>query len=153
MSDIVEQIVDMVARSSVTAVTVRAQGLRVTVRKPGGPAEEPLRVSHLHEIVAPEPEPTPGPGAVSETESRDAWAIRAQRVGVFRHAEPRIGPGDTVRRGQTVGTIVAMNLPSEVRATRDGVVSGVLVDDGAPVEYDQPLFALSDIEHLPGEDV
>ncbi|MBM3495516.1 MAG: hypothetical protein FJX72_14515 [Armatimonadetes bacterium] len=142
----VERIVDLVARSSVRAVTVRAPGLRVTVRKPAGHALEHAReqthATHDHAVA------TIGHAA----ESHDAWAIRAQRVGVFRHADPRIVPGMPVRNGQSVGVIVSMNLPSDVRAHRDGIVSGVLVEDGSPVEFDQPLFSLSGIADLPAEE-
>jgi acetyl-CoA carboxylase biotin carboxyl carrier protein len=149
MSDIVEQIVNLVARSAVSAVTVRTPELRVTVRKPATASADP-------DHPVPRPAfPTvarlePAPRAEASAES-DLWTIRAQRVGVFRHAEPKITAGTSVRRGQTVGSIVSMNLPSEVRAHRDGVVSGVLVEDGSPVEFDQPLFSLSGAEGLPGD--
>ena len=68
-------------------------------------------------------------------------------VGTFYRApEPGAAPfvtvGDLVRPGQVVGIVEAMKLMNEVTAERAGRVTEVLVDDGRPVEYDQPLVAL-----------
>jgi acetyl-CoA carboxylase biotin carboxyl carrier protein len=152
MSDIVERIVDLVAGSAVRAVTVSAPGLRVTVRKRAWTGAE-LAEAYGH---APADTTSRRAGAPSMTgdsdHARDAWTIRAQRVGVFRHADPRIVPGTMVRVGQSVGVIVSMNLPSDVRAHRDGVVGAAMVDDGAPVEFDQPLFVIAEAVSLPDEE-
>ncbi len=145
--DVVEQIVDLVARSSVNAVTVRAAGLRVTVRKGSVRTEEAGHMPHTSPAAIGSAGGAHGPAASGaqprDERQADAWVIRAQRVGVFRHADPRLAPGMVVTAGQPVGTIVSMNLPSEVKSQCDGIVSGVLVEDGSPVEYDQPLFAIA----------
>lgn len=155
MGDLVEQIVDLVARSSVGSVTVRSQGLRITVRKASLPSDQG---DGLRAASHPAPDVSGGSGeaathgAAADTANQaDAWVIRAQRVGVFRHADPRVTPGMPVVMGQAVGTIISMNLPSEVRAHRGGIVSGVLIEDGSPVEYDQPLFTIADAGQLPGD--
>jgi acetyl-CoA carboxylase biotin carboxyl carrier protein len=41
-----------------------------------------------------------------------------------------------------VGVIESMKLPSEVRSHCTGVIAEVLIEDGVPVEFDQPLFVL-----------
>ena len=152
-TDMVEQIVDMVARSSVREVTVRGMGFRVTVRKDLAPSAEgpwPQDPSHLStdtaQLLGEGGRPVSG---ATEDGAADAWVIRAQRVGVFRHADPCVAIGMSVIAGQPVGTIVSMNLPSEVRANRDGIVASVLVEDGSPVEYGQPLFSLAAPGDLP----
>jgi len=50
--------------------------------------------------------------------------------------------GDTVRAGQVVCIVEAMKLMNEIQSDADGVVAEVLVEDGQPVEYGQPLFRL-----------
>ena len=55
---------------------------------------------------------------------------------------PFVAVGDLVRPGQPVGIVEAMKLMNEVTADRAGRVVAVLVEDGEPVEYDQPLVAL-----------
>ncbi|MET8042871.1 biotin/lipoyl-containing protein [Micromonospora sp. NPDC005215] len=74
-------------------------------------------------------------------------AVRAPIVGTFyRAAEPGAKPfvavGDLVRPGQPVAIVEAMKLMNEVTADRAGRVVAILVEDGHPVEYDQPLVEL-----------
>jgi len=50
--------------------------------------------------------------------------------------------GNSVKAGDTVCIIEAMKLLNEIEADRDGVVKAVLVENGQPVEYGQPLFVI-----------
>ena len=64
----------------------------------------------------------------------------------FTRAESDAGPfvrvGDLVEAGQTVCIIEAMKLMNEIEADIGGEVARVLVENGHPVEYGEPLFAL-----------
>lgn len=69
-------------------------------------------------------------------------------VGVFYHAsepgaEPFVSVGSLVRPGQQVGIIEAMKLMVPVEADRAGRIVEVLKGNGEPVEYAEPLFALT----------
>ncbi|MFI6781276.1 acetyl-CoA carboxylase biotin carboxyl carrier protein [Micromonospora sp. NPDC050276] len=92
--------------------------------------------------------PTPAaPPAVSRPPVPGRAAVRAPIVGTFyRASEPGARPfvavGDLVRPGQPVAIVEAMKLMNEVTADRAGRVAAILVDDGQPVEYDQPLVEL-----------
>jgi len=57
-------------------------------------------------------------------------------------APPFVRPGDHVKQGQTLGIVEAMKLMNPVESPRDGEVAGVLVGDGEPVEFGQPLVRL-----------
>ena len=85
--------------------------------------------------------------AVLEEPTAIPTLLRSPQVGTFYvSAEPKGEPflhiGDTVEQGQVIGLIEAMKLISEVEAESAGVVRRVLVEDGQPVEYGQPLFEL-----------
>ncbi|WP_412100248.1 acetyl-CoA carboxylase biotin carboxyl carrier protein [Micromonospora ureilytica] len=74
-------------------------------------------------------------------------AVRAPIVGTFYRApepgaRPFVAVGDLVRPGQPVAIVEAMKLMNEVTADRAGRVAAILVEDGQPVEYDQPLVDL-----------
>lgn len=76
--------------------------------------------------------------------------IRAETVGVFyRASEPGAAPfvevGDLVSPGQQLGIIEAMKLMIPIQSDVDGELTSVLVEDGASVEYDQPLFAIATV--------
>nr|WP_231925441.1 acetyl-CoA carboxylase biotin carboxyl carrier protein [Micromonospora purpureochromogenes] len=105
-------------------------GATETGRVPDAPAVAP--------VAPPSPRPAPPAGRIE---------VRSPMVGTFYRApEPGAAPfvtvGDLVRPGQVVGIVEAMKLMNEVTAERAGRVTEVLVDDGRPVEYDQPLVAL-----------
>jgi acetyl-CoA carboxylase biotin carboxyl carrier protein len=77
--------------------------------------------------------------------------LTSPAVGVFYHAkepgaEPFVAMGSAVESGQQVGIVEAMKLMIPVEADRAGIVVGVLKANGAPVEYDEPLFALAATE-------
>ncbi|MET8086371.1 biotin/lipoyl-containing protein [Micromonospora sp. NPDC005237] len=74
-------------------------------------------------------------------------AVRAPIVGTFYRApepgaRPFVAVGDLVSPGQPVAIVEAMKLMNEVTADRAGRVAAILVEDGQPVEYDQPLVEL-----------
>jgi len=57
-------------------------------------------------------------------------------------SEPYVLPGGEVRKGQIISIIEAMGIRNEVRSDHDGKVMSLLVKNGQPVEYGQPLLAL-----------
>jgi acetyl-CoA carboxylase biotin carboxyl carrier protein len=68
-------------------------------------------------------------------------------VGTFyRTASPAtkafVEIGDTVKTGQTVCIIEAMKLMNEIEADKDGVIKAILVENGQPVEYGEPLIVI-----------
>lgn len=88
--------------------------------------------------------PAPAPEPVEHSGRR---FVRAPLVGTFYQtpqpgAAPFVAPGDQVEEGQTVGIVEAMKLMNPVAADRAGRVVEVLVGNGEPVEYDQPLVVL-----------
>lgn len=92
------------------------------------------------------PAPGPPPALIRPSVPGRA-AVRAPIVGTFyRSPEPGAAPfvavGDLVRPGQPIAIVEAMKLMNEVTADRAGRVSAILVEDGQPVEYDQPLVEL-----------
>ena len=73
--------------------------------------------------------------------------IKSPIVGTFyAGASPEAGPfvrvGDFVEAGQTVCIIEAMKLMNEIEADISGEVARIMVENGQPVEYGEPLFAL-----------
>jgi acetyl-CoA carboxylase biotin carboxyl carrier protein len=77
----------------------------------------------------------------------DEHIIKSPIVGTFYAGpSPDAGPfvkvGDSVQAGQTVCIIEAMKLMNEIEADISGEVVRVLVENGQPVEYGEPLFAM-----------
>jgi acetyl-CoA carboxylase biotin carboxyl carrier protein len=73
--------------------------------------------------------------------------VEAPMVGTFYRAsgpaaDPYVREGDVVKEGQIVCIIEAMKLMNEIEAKVSGRVSKILVENGQPVEYGQPLFLI-----------
>ena len=73
--------------------------------------------------------------------------MRAPMVGTFYRApapgaKAFVEVGQTVKSGQTLCIIEAMKMLNQIESDRDGVVSQILVENGEPVEFDQPLFVI-----------
>jgi len=89
--------------------------------------------------VAPEPvAPAPVEGEL----------VKAPMVGTFYRApspgaSPFVEVGQTVKEGEPLCIIEAMKLLNEIEADKSGVVKEILVENGEPVEYGQPLFVIA----------
>ncbi|WP_435819484.1 acetyl-CoA carboxylase biotin carboxyl carrier protein, partial [Micromonospora tulbaghiae] len=121
--------------------------LEVEWHDPAAPAQRAAEPAEALPARAAEPAARAAPVA-------DRPAVRSPVVGTFYRAPepgamPFVAVGDLVRPGQVVGIVEAMKLMNEVTAGQAGRVVEVLVDDGKPVEYDQPLIAL---EPVTGQD-
>lgn len=84
----------------------------------------------------------------AESESKNEVSgkvVVSPLVGTFyaapaEDAEPFVKAGDTVKKGQTLAIVEAMKLMNEIESDYDGVIEEILVENGQPVEYNQPLF-------------
>jgi len=90
--------------------------------------------------------PAPAPASAMAA-SELAGAIKAPMVGTaYLQPQPDAAPfikiGDTVREGQTLLIIEAMKVMNQIPSPRGGRVAQILVEDGAPIEYGQPLVVL-----------
>lgn len=80
------------------------------------------------------------------TSSNDK-VVKAPIVGTFYASSspnkpPYVKVGDTVKKGDVIMIIESMKLMNEVQSDFDGVVKEILVQDGSPVEYDQPIMII-----------
>lgn len=83
-----------------------------------------------------------------EEEGDDMVIIKSPLVGTFYDApasesKPFVKIGDHVKKGQVLAIVEAMKMMNEIESVCDGTVSEILVTNGSPVEYGQPLFKIS----------
>ena len=112
----------------------------VTLTTTAAPAAGPVAVA------APEAKPAAAPPA-QPAAGQDGHVVKAPMVGTFYRspspdAKPFVEVGQPVKEGDTICIIEAMKLMNEIEADASGVVKAVLVENGQPVEYGQPLFIL-----------
>jgi acetyl-CoA carboxylase biotin carboxyl carrier protein len=160
--DKLQELIRIFEASELSEIEIEEGGRRMRLKKPrpivsyGGqmvPMPPPdVRGTQvvLHEAVASVPSSVP---ARPEKEAEKAITIDSPMVGVFYVAPapgepPFLNPGDTVDEGQTVCIVEAMKLMNEVTAKFPCVVEKVLVENGEPVEYGQPLFVVRPIDQV-----
>ena len=80
-----------------------------------------------------------------EEEKENYFVVESPMVGTFYRApapgaEPFVKEGDYVEKGQTLCIIEALKVMNEIESEVSGIVKKILVENGQPVEYGQPLF-------------
>ena len=89
----------------------------------------------------------PAPGGQQVLPEPEGHVVKSPMVGTFyRSAAPGAKPfveiGDTVQTGDPLCIIEAMKLMNEIEADQSGTVKAILVENGQPVEYGQPLIVI-----------
>jgi acetyl-CoA carboxylase biotin carboxyl carrier protein len=153
-----KKLIDLVEESGVAELEVTEGEEKVRIVK-GSPAREaavpyvvaqaPASFPSQPVALAPAPAAAPGPGPapVAPAPAAEGHVLKAPMVGTFyRAASPGSKPfaeiGDTVKAGQTVCIIEAMKLMNEIEADKDGSIKAILVENGQPVEYGEPLIVI-----------
>ncbi|MGF0242103.1 acetyl-CoA carboxylase biotin carboxyl carrier protein [Rhodococcus sp. IEGM1300] len=103
-------------------------------------------------MQAPAPAPAAAPVAAAAPAAPAAPVLngtvaRSPMVGTFYRKSSPSSPsfvevGQTVKKGDTLCIVEAMKMMNHIEAETSGVIESILVEDGQPVEYDQPLFTI-----------
>ncbi|QHF48673.1 acetyl-CoA carboxylase biotin carboxyl carrier protein [Pseudomonas sp. S49] len=87
------------------------------------------------------------PAAAAAAPALNGTVARSPMVGTFYRKSSPTSPsfvevGQTVKKGDTLCIVEAMKMMNHIEAETSGVIESILVEDGQPVEYDQPLFTI-----------
>ncbi len=98
--------------------------------------------------VAPPPPPAAAEDVCETDEAIEGHIIRSPMVGTFYRAPSPganafVEEGDSIATGDTLCIIEAMKILNQIESDIAGVVKKILVENGQPVEYDQPLFVIA----------
>ncbi len=145
----IKTLIDLVQQSGISELEITEGEERVRISR-GTAASVPAVPAAPAVTVAPAAVPAAAPAAASAPEAEpvpEGHVIRSPMVGTFyRSSAPGakvfVEIGQAVKAGETLCIIEAMKLLNEIEADQDGVVKAVLVENGQPVEYGEPLFIL-----------
>ena len=147
----VKKLIELIEESGVAEIEIKEgeESVRISRQSQTSPA-----MMAAPAAFAPPPAPTAAPAAVMEApaaepaaEAIEGHAIKSPMVGTFYRA-PSPGAtafvevGQTVSAGDTLCIIEAMKLLNQIEADKAGTIKAILVENGQPVEYDQPLFII-----------
>lgn len=114
-------------------------GREVVVLSPSTQGASPPAAQAAALVSAPAPE--------EKAPVMEGHLVKAPMVGTFYRsgspgAKPFVEIGDAVKAGQPICIIEAMKLMNEIEADKDGVVKAIMVENGQPVEYGEPLMMI-----------
>jgi acetyl-CoA carboxylase biotin carboxyl carrier protein len=147
--DLVRRLAELLDQNGLTEIEVEDEALRIRIARQPGPAASV--VHHAAPLAVPAPPPAATAPAPAETgasaPAHHANAVRSPMVGTaYLSSEPGgrpfVAPGKRVEAGDTLLIVEAMKVMNPITATQGGTVREVLVENGQPVEFDQPLVVI-----------
>jgi len=143
--NLIKKLVKLVDSSDITDLEVEENGLRVKIAKKirgGQVVAQPQILSTSIPLVQQISELKP-----SEEIKENLHEIRSPIVGTFYRApapdaDPYVQVGDNISVGTVLCIVEAMKLMNEIESDVNGKILKILVDNGKPVEYNQPLFLI-----------
>jgi acetyl-CoA carboxylase biotin carboxyl carrier protein len=138
----------IVSEHHLTELVVESAGTTITVRREAPAVMQAMQAMPMQTYApAPSAAPVAAPVAAAPVVDDKAHVVTSPFVGTFyRKPNPDsptyVNLNDRVEKGAVLCIVEAMKLMNEIEADAAGVIVGILVEDGAPVEYGQPLFKI-----------
>ena len=122
--------------------------VRITRAVPAASPQPGAPPTQIHSIAAPPAAKAPDATAAATLPSPEGHVVKSPMVGTFYRAgapgsKAFVEVGDSVQAGDPLCIIEAMKLMNEIEADQAGVVKAILVENGQPVEYGQPLVVIA----------
>lgn len=143
-------LIDLVAESDIAELEVTEGESKVRIVKSGAAPQNQVVMMQPQALAqSPMPSSSAAPQVVVPAASAEPQGhiVKSPMVGTFYRSSapgspPFVEVGATVKEGQTLCIIEAMKLLNEIDADASGVIKQILVENGQPVEFGQPLFII-----------
>ncbi len=138
-------LIDLVSESNVSELEITEADGKVRIVKAGA-APIVMQTVAAPAVAAPAaPAAAAAPAEAPAAPVETGHVVKSPMVGTFYRASSPgakafADVGDVVKAGQAVCIIEAMKIMNEIEADMDGTITKILVENGQPVEYGQPLF-------------
>jgi acetyl-CoA carboxylase biotin carboxyl carrier protein len=150
----IKAIIDLMKKNSITEFELEEKDSKLRLKRGlgGAPASQADDSQQMNSVPAPVMQPMAVPAAVPTTAPATPAGvptgeieIKSPMIGTFyRSPSPEAGPyadaGTEVNSETVVCIIEAMKVMNEIKSEVKGVITNVLVENGKPVEFGQPLF-------------
>ncbi|MDX9886032.1 acetyl-CoA carboxylase biotin carboxyl carrier protein [Thauera sp.] len=139
-----KKLIDLVQESGISELEVTEGEEKVRIAKHAAAAPATYYAPPAAPAAAPAPTVAVAAGASALP---DGHIVKSPMVGTFYRAgapgaKPLVEVGQTVAEGDRLCIIEAMKLMNEIETDASGVIKAILVENGEPVEYGQPLFVI-----------
>jgi acetyl-CoA carboxylase biotin carboxyl carrier protein len=145
-----KKLIDLVQESGISELEITEGEEKVKIVKGGGVTLSASQVPAQPPPAAPMPPTSAAAAPVAAAEpaaGQEGHVVKAPMVGTFYRspspdAKVFVEVGQAIKEGETICIIEAMKLMNEIESDASGVVKAILVENGQPVEYGQPLFII-----------
>lgn len=143
----VKELIALLEESGIDEIEVKDGEKSVRVRRNTAAPVASYAVAPASSPATPTP-PVGDPSAEQAESGVKGHAVKSPMVGTFYQspspgASPFVAVGQQVAEGDAVCIIEAMKMMNTIEADKAGVIEKILVEDGQPVEFDQPLFVIT----------
>ncbi len=140
----VKKLIELLEESGITEIEIHEGEESVRVSRANTAPDAVTYMAPTAAVSAPTAVASATPAAAGEA---DGQVVRAPMVGLFYEAAAAGKPafvtlGKTVRKGDVLCVIEAMKIMNQIEADVGGVIAKIMVENGDPVEYGQPLFVI-----------
>ena len=146
----VKKLIEMLEESGIDELEIREGEESVRISRHSKTPAQPYYAPAPAPVAAPVAAPAPAAPVAAEAPSAPALnghVVKSPMVGTFYRTPAPTSPafvevGKTVKVGDTICIVEAMKMMNHITAEKAGVVESILVENGQPVEFDQPLFTI-----------
>lgn len=142
----VKKLIELLESSDIAEIEIKEGEEAVRISRNSRTAP----VAYAAPALAPAPAPAaiaPAVSAADDSKKLSGNVIKSPMVGTFYRSPSPSSPvfvevGQHVKIGDVICIVEAMKMMNQIEADHSGVVEAILVDDGEPVEFDQPLITI-----------
>jgi acetyl-CoA carboxylase biotin carboxyl carrier protein len=140
-------LIELVESSGIAELEISEGEERVRITRTAASAMQAYAPAPQQNVIAAAPQVVATATEAAKPAAVEGHVVKSPMVGTFyRSASPGSKPfvdvGQTVNSGDTLCIIEAMKLLNEIDADQAGVIKAILVENGQPVEFGQPLFVI-----------
>ncbi len=144
---LIRDLANILTETDLTEIEIEQEDLRIRVSRAASPHFVQATAQQPVQAAAPAQQLQPSAAAPEEAPSPARNTMNAPMVGTAYlspspGARPFVEVGQTIKEGQTILIIEAMKTMNQIPAPRSGKVTDILVEDGQPVEYGEPLIVV-----------
>jgi acetyl-CoA carboxylase biotin carboxyl carrier protein len=141
----VKKLIELLEESGVNEIEIKEGEESVRISRGAGIQYAPAPVAQPYPKA-----PIPSPSVEAKVEESSAYqghAVKSPMVGTFYRSPSPSSPafaevGKQVKVGDIICIVEAMKMMNQIEADKAGVIEAILVEDGEPVEFDQPLVTI-----------
>ncbi|MEP3348424.1 MAG: acetyl-CoA carboxylase biotin carboxyl carrier protein [Marinomonas sp.] len=142
----IKKLIELLEESNVYEIEIKEGEEAVRISRGGAPVMAPMAAP----VVSAAPAAAPVAASTAAPEAPAAIAghsVNSPMVGTYYKssapgAKPFIEVGQKVNAGDTICIVEAMKMMNQIEADKSGTIGAILVEDGEPVEFDQPLVTI-----------